>query len=85
MVFYYLLTFRPLQPALLQQKNYLPKTQGKEKQKPAEKTGQQDQAILLQDLILQVPEVKGVPITVTNCTLAQEEAVIITPEAVNNM
>lgn len=85
MDFYYLLTFQPLHPALLQQKNYLPKTQEKEKQKPAEKTGQQDQAILLQDLILRVPEVRDVPITVTNCTLAQEEVVIITPETVNNM
>lgn len=85
MDFYYLLTFRPLHPALLQQKSYLPKTQEKEKQKPTKKAGQQDQATLLQDLILQVPEVRDVLTMGINYMLVQEEAVTTTPEIVRNM
>ncbi len=87
MDYYYLLTFRPLHPALLPQKNYLPKNQEKEKQKQkaAEKAGQQDQIILLQDLILRLPEAKDVLTMEISYMLAQEVAVIIIQETVSSM
>lgn len=84
MDYYYQQTFPHPQPALLQPKSFL-KIQEKEKLKPAEKAGQQDQIILLRGHTLQVPEVKDVLTMEISYMLAREEAAIIIQETVNNM